>query len=96
MKRLKKKIKLSEEVLDKINNHIKIKICYLDFLSISFLFCTFSEAQNNKAKDIRYRVQVQELASESPDWNDSRAMFTEKVATNLKLTNRANVFLGKK
>ena len=50
-----------------------------------FLFCTFSEAQNNKAKDIRYRVQVQELASESPDWNDSRAMFTEKVATNLKL-----------
>ena len=55
----------------------------------------FSEAQNNKAKDIRYRVQVQELASESPDWNDSRAMFTEKVATNLKLTNRANVFLAK-
>ena len=64
-------------------------------LLLAFLFCTFSEAQNNKAKDIRYRVQVQELASESPDWNDLRAMFTEKVATNLKLTNRANVFLAK-
>ena len=64
-------------------------------LLLVFLFCAFSEAQSNKAKDIRYRVQVQELASESPDWNDSRAMFTEKVATNLKLTNRANVFLAK-
>ena len=34
-------------------------------------FCLFFlEAQNDKAKDIRYRVQVQELASESPDWDN--------------------------
>ena len=62
---------------------------------IVFLFSFFLEAQNNKAKDIRYRVQVQELASESPDWDNLKAIFTEKVATNLKLTNRANVFLAK-
>ena len=62
---------------------------------IVFLLSFFLEAQNNKAKDIRYRVQVQELASESPDWDNLKAIFTEKVATNLKLTNRANVFLAK-
>ena len=60
------------------------------------LFSLESYAQDKtKAKDIRYTVGVKELSYENPAYKDYVAQITENIATNLKITNRANVVMAK-
>jgi hypothetical protein len=60
------------------------------------LFSLEGYAQDKtKAKDIRYTVGVKELSYENAAYGDYVAQITENIATNLKLTNRANVVIAK-
>ena len=60
------------------------------------LFSLEGYAQDKtKAKDIRYTVGVKELSYENAAYKDYVAQITENIATNLKITNRANVVMAK-
>ena len=69
-----------------------MKRLHSNFLLILFLCSLFSFSQENTAKDIRFRVQVKDLIADNAAFDDYLARVTESVTTNLKQTNRVDVF----
>ena len=67
---------------------------YKNIVLVGLLLFSFSCFSQTKAKDIRHTIGVKELTYENPGFGQYVAQITENIATNLKLTNRANVVMS--
>ncbi|MEC8537413.1 MAG: hypothetical protein VXY26_01285 [Bacteroidota bacterium] len=69
-----------------------MRVLYSNFLLVLFFFSLICFSQENTAKDIRFRVQVKDLIADNAAFEEYLARITESVTTNLKQTNRVDVF----